>query len=254
MKLGYKTRVLLDMILVSGVDALEFLTYPTKSLVRAGGWESERNMTRHFKTMRDKGWIVWDDSRETGKWVVRITEAGKKLAQEDVDPETYWSRQWDVKWRLIAFDLPASKQKLRRELLLWLKARRFGRLQDSLWVTPHFEESWYEDLVKLNFDPSGVSFVEGVSFATSSTSDFVEKSWDFEEISRRYTELIDFHNSTISFKLDNEYTEWLQKENFLWREAFKMDPFLPDELLPSNYKGKKALAARKRNYTALFER
>ena len=112
----------------------------------------------------------------------------------------------------------------------------------------------YEDLVKLNFDPSGVSFVEGVSFATSSTSDFVKKSWDFEEISRRYTELIDFHNSTISFKLDNEYTEWLQKENFLWREAFKMDPFLPDELLPSNYKGKKALAARKRNYTALFER
>ena len=55
MKLGYKTRVLLDMILVFGVDALEFLTYPTKSLFRAGGWDTKRNMTRHFKTMRDKG-------------------------------------------------------------------------------------------------------------------------------------------------------------------------------------------------------
>ena len=37
MKLGYKSRVLLDLLLTSGLDILEFATFPTKHLSCVGG-------------------------------------------------------------------------------------------------------------------------------------------------------------------------------------------------------------------------
>lgn len=253
MKLGYKSRVILDLILTSGIDIIEFATFPRKFLSPIGGWSEDRYLNRHIKTMHDKGWIIWDDSKETGKWVLRITNAGRKAIQEDVDPEAYWSRSWDGKWRMIAFDLPASKQTLRRELLLWLRSRRFGRLQDSLWVAPCFDELWHDDLASSKFDPSGVSFIEGCSFAKSSDRDFVAKSWNFDEINRRYKQLIDFHTSTKSGESDSAFGTWIHQENQLWRDAFEMDPFLPEALLPKRYLGKQAFAARKRSYSRLRE-
>ena len=116
---------------------------------------------------------------------------GEGTIQEGIDPEERWGRSWDGKWKLIAFDLPASKQSLRRDLLKWLKSRRFGRLQDSLWVSPCFDESWHQELSDSKFDPSGVSFIDGTSFARSSDQDFISKSWNFKEINRRYKKLID---------------------------------------------------------------
>jgi len=121
---------------------------------------------------------------------LRVTNLGKQTIQEGIDPEVRWGRSRDGEWKLIAFDLPASKPSLRRDLLKWLKSRRFERLQHSLWISPYFDETWNKELADSKFDPSGVSFLSGSSFAQSSDQGFVKKSWNFKEINRRYKKLI----------------------------------------------------------------
>lgn len=251
MRLGYKSQVLLDMLIAAGADALRALYFPTSAITSGCGWEEPRSATRHLKKMEQEGWIVWDDSQETGKWALRITQAGRQAATDHPDPEASWSRPWDGKWRMIAFDLPASKQPLRRELLGWLRQKRFGKLQDSLWITPCYDPAWEEDLKSLKFDPSGVSFVEGVSFSRSSDSSFVNKSWNFPEINRRHAALIEFHRTTPATRNREASDKWIQTETKLWRDALDQDPLLPDALLPRNYLGKKALATRRQTYSTL---
>ena len=190
MKLGSKSRALLDLILTSGLDALDFARYPSVRLLDVGGWSETRYLKRHIKTLHEEGWIVWDDSKDTGEWVLRVTNLGKQTIQEGIDPEVRWGRSRDGEWKLIAFDLPASKPSLRRDLLKWLKSRRFERLQHSLWISPYFDETWNKELADSKFDPSGVSFLSGSSFAQSSDQGFVKKSWNFKEINRRYKKLI----------------------------------------------------------------
>lgn len=248
MKLSYKTRALLELLITTGLDAVEFTMFPNKHLMQIGSWSEDRLFRRHLKNMRENGWIVWDDSKGTGEWVLKITETGRKVIMEDINPEERWARSWNKRWRFIAFDLPASKQSLRKELLQWLKVHRFGRLQDSLWINPFFDKTWDRELACSKFDPSGVSFIEGASFARSSDRDFVAKSWKFDEINRRYVRLIEFHQNSDNYNFENEFGNWIHQENALWREAFELDPFLPNELLPKKYQGKNALAIRRESY------
>jgi len=54
-------------------------------------------------------------------------------------------RRWDQKWRIIIFDIPTCKNKLRDQTRLTLKAVGFVKLQDSVWVYPYN----CEDLINL---------------------------------------------------------------------------------------------------------
>ncbi len=55
MKLGSKSRALLDLILTSGLDALDFARYPSVRLLDVGGWSETRYLKRHIKTLHEKG-------------------------------------------------------------------------------------------------------------------------------------------------------------------------------------------------------
>jgi DNA-binding transcriptional regulator PaaX len=242
---------LLDTIAALGLETLDFATFPTRRFINAGGWDDIRYFKCHLKSMHEKGWIVWDDSRETGKWVIKLTAAGKKATSE-IAPEALWEMPWDGKWRLIGFDLPATEQKLRRQLLLWLKSNRFGCLQHSLWITPLPEKDWHDKLSKLGFDPSGVTFVEGVSFAKSSNRDFVKRAWDYDTINRRYQTLIDFHKRSKIQSSRSVPKNWAKEENKLWRDAIEIDPLLPKTLHPRQYLGPKAHATRTKSFGTVY--
>ncbi len=54
-------------------------------------------------------------------------------------------RRWDLKWRLLIFDIPEYRRPLREKVRRTLTAIGFVRLQDSVWVYPYD----CEDLVTL---------------------------------------------------------------------------------------------------------
>ena len=46
-------------------------------------------------------------------------------------------RRWDKKWRIIIFDIPERKKKIRNEIREIFKSAGLQRLQDSVWVYPY---------------------------------------------------------------------------------------------------------------------
>lgn len=46
-------------------------------------------------------------------------------------------KRWDKKWRIIIFDIPERKKKIRNEITQIFRSAGFQRLQDSVWVYPY---------------------------------------------------------------------------------------------------------------------
>lgn len=244
--------MLLDAMLAIGIDTLGNCLCPPRGFYEVGGWSEYAHFRRQLGRMKDEGWIVWDDSRESGKWVLKLTAIGKSAATDDIDPIAAWARKWDGEWRFIVFDLPANKRSLRRQLNLWLERRRFGHLQGSVRIVPRFEETWIAEIGSLKINPKAISFIEGRSFGRSSDSDLVKEAWNFKEINLRHRALIDFLKAKPPPKLESEdFAHWVQMETALWRAAFKVDPFLPEALLPKNYQGKRAWENRCQAYAKI---
>lgn len=85
------------------------------------------NATRRLK---EKGCL--EKISRGGKTCYRITEKGRNKIEKIIfDRET-----WDGKWRVVLFDIPETKKKLRDNLRTTLKAAGFKQLQKSVWVSP----------------------------------------------------------------------------------------------------------------------
>ena len=46
-------------------------------------------------------------------------------------------KKWDNKWRMIIFDIPEKKKKIRARIWSLFRQAGFYRLQDSVWVYPY---------------------------------------------------------------------------------------------------------------------
>jgi DNA-binding transcriptional regulator PaaX len=50
--------------------------------------------------------------------------------------------RWDGKWRVLIFDIPEKKKKLRDEIRRTLRSNGFLRVQHSVWAYPYDCEDW----------------------------------------------------------------------------------------------------------------
>jgi hypothetical protein len=71
--------------------------------------------------------------------IVSITPTGKKILNGLIkrNIETIGQRDWDRKWRVVAFDIPERHRKWRNVVRRLLKQAGFVQLQQSLWIFPH---------------------------------------------------------------------------------------------------------------------
>ena len=101
---------------------------------RQGVEKSLSRLVRH-------GYVVLE-GREEGK-KVRLTEKGERyaamLGEGKLIPKK--PRRWDKKWRMLIFDIPENRRRVRSQIRASLVHMGFYRLQDSVWVYPHDAES-----------------------------------------------------------------------------------------------------------------
>jgi DNA-binding transcriptional regulator PaaX len=74
-----------------------------------------------------------------GTVAVTLTPRGKERAHA-LRVDTLVIRKpkyWDGKWRMIVFDIPESKRKIRDALRHRLASLNFFKLQDSIWIYPY---------------------------------------------------------------------------------------------------------------------
>ncbi len=84
----------------------------------------------------------------------QLTNEGEKLLRrwQLVDYKLIKPKKWDGKWRMIIFDIPEKKRKIRRQISNLFNQAGLYRLQDSVWVFPYD----CEDIIGLLKTESGV--------------------------------------------------------------------------------------------------
>lgn len=79
--------------------------------------------------------------KEGDRYVVRLTEKGKKIAQEILFDNIKIEKPkiWDKKWRVVIFDVPENKRRRtsRNNMRHKLQSAGFFQLQKSVWVHPY---------------------------------------------------------------------------------------------------------------------
>ncbi|MBI2025406.1 hypothetical protein HYT04_01300 [Candidatus Kaiserbacteria bacterium] len=84
-----------------------------------------------------KGYAVWIE--RDGKKFLRITPAGRKafaFEQAKVALKNQ-KKKWDGRWRMVVFDVPERRRRVRIRLCAVMREIGFVRLQDSVWVYPY---------------------------------------------------------------------------------------------------------------------
>lgn len=250
MRLSRKAKRLFEIIMLSGLDALTLAANPKSIIYDAVGWSNSHNAKRHLTLLQERGLLNMSLERASGCWVAQLTQQGKGLLLDGIDPEKSWGMKWDGKWISFSFDLPRTAVKERKRLDVWLKKRRFGNLQGSLWITHRSYSNWTEEIEGMKVDPRAFIWQQIIPIGKMKSVDYAAKAWSFTEINRRYTEYIRFleKGDPASKPLS---MSWFERESKLWNDAFETDPFLPNALLPASYKGKLAWKQKKRMYAQL---
>lgn len=181
--------------------------------------------------------------RETraGQIVYRLTERGRQRAWGRDPPETRWARSWDGYWRILIFDLPRSQQKVRLQLLRWLRQNDFGFLQNSVWIRPDPITKIKDAVKDFRDDVKCLISLEARVGNRASCLAMVRGAWDFDEINRRYQTYLDL----VSKKTRRDLN-WFRQERLSWLHATSLDPFLPQKMLPPDYLGISAWRARQK--------
>lgn len=84
-----------------------------------------------------KKYAVWTE--KYGKKFLRITPKGRKALEFEQAKVALSSqkKKWDGRWRMVVFDVPERRRRIRNRLREVMNDIGFVRLQDSVWVYPH---------------------------------------------------------------------------------------------------------------------
>jgi DNA-binding transcriptional regulator PaaX len=241
-----KTEELLYLLLWT----CDLLWQPTWRNISASfeGWAYRNGFLRELQRLEKEQWLQRQPA-PSGDRLLRLTEAGRLHALGGRDPEVHWNRRWDGRWRLALFDVPEGRSNLRDKLRRYLRARGFGYLQHSVWVSPDLVEDEQKLLADAPLEVGTLLFMEARPCAGESDEAIIANAWDFAGINARYATYLEVLGRCPSAPLDSDaaataFRLWAASERQAWFEAMKDDPLLPESLLPAGYLGREAWRRR----------
>jgi DNA-binding transcriptional regulator PaaX len=88
---------------------------------------------RATKSLIARGFLEWSDG------MLRLTKQGSHAYELQVafSQLSKKPRKWDKKWRILIFDIPESRRKVRFAVRKKVLEAGFVRLQDSVWAFPY---------------------------------------------------------------------------------------------------------------------
>jgi DNA-binding transcriptional regulator PaaX len=241
-----KTEEFLNLLLWSA-DLLERPTFRNltdsyESWVYRNGLSKQLNRLQHQE-------LIEAAASDAGDRLYRLTEPGRLRALGGRDPERCWARNWDGKWRLVIFDIPTKRDAHRQRLRRYLRAKAFGYLQNSVWITPDPLAEARQILADGRINVESLVLLEARPCAGESDAEIVAGAWDFEAINRRYARHLKILEARPGGTLQSEtvrkaLSRWAADERVAWLDAVSNDPLLPGRILPSTYLGQTAWRRR----------
>jgi phenylacetic acid degradation operon negative regulatory protein len=205
------------------------------------GWAYRNGLLRQVATL-EKHQLLERDTNSPGDRLYRLTEQGRLHALGGRDPESQWSRHWDGLWRFVVFDVPMEQHVHRGRLRRYLRARRFGYLQGSVWISPDPVQGEREILASGKINVESLLLLEARPCSGESDAEIVAGAWDFKVLNQHYARHLKLLDQRPDGKLRDvaaakALQRWAAAEREAWRSAVEFDPLLPRQLLPSDYLG-----------------
>lgn len=101
------------------------------------------NLYQAIKDLKEKGFI--ETEKHEGKIVLKLTKGGYDQA---ILQKILANEKWDGKWRIVIFDIPENKRKLRNILRSKLREWEFIPWQKSVWVSKKAVEKQLKDFIQ----------------------------------------------------------------------------------------------------------
>jgi CRISPR-associated endonuclease Cas2 len=172
------------------------------------------------------GWI--ERSNNDGEAYYKITEKGEREFDRILKPLKRTDK-WDNKWRLVIFNIPENKRKIRDQLRRNITKLGMGLLQNSVWISPNDIKDEVEQIKKrLNLE-NQLRFFE-VTRNSAIDKTIIEKAWNLPEIEDDYKQ---FNFNTvrllkyISKEINPRYS--IKKLIYLYALILNNDPIMPSE-------------------------
>lgn len=143
------------------------------------------------------------------------------------------NKPWDGKWRIVIFDIEEENKKSREYLRFKLNSLGFGKLQDSVYVSPLDVLADFKEYLKSEGLSGQVIVFEARELAGFNDKSIANFVWHLDKINKEYDDLIWEAKET----LDNKKKEELKEKYF---QILLKDPQLPKEFLPDDWLGDKA--------------
>lgn len=234
-----------------GLEVLELLEVLGDVAVH-GAWEflsnrsypNRKALDQAIGRLSQQGLLVKRRGLDTP--MLQLSEDAGNALEGYFRPEKWWNRKWSGIWYLLVYDVPEADRSYRNVLRKFLNKQRMGCFQKSVWITPHDIRPQYADLDEAAALGAFACLFEARTVLGMSADHVVWESWDFDRLygiqnrfCQVYSENLDLLNGTAAPCLDS-LMELAAEEIDAYRSAFVLDPLLPAQLLPRNYKGKEA--------------
>jgi phenylacetic acid degradation operon negative regulatory protein len=211
-------------------------------------WAYGSGLLRQIQRLEAQAFIESRRDAKSGLRVIRLTDKGLSAGRMGTDPVQRWQRPWDGMWRMVLFDLPEADRSLRGKLRYKLFAEGFGCLQRSAWISPNPMNALAAEIRSLAVNAANLVLLNATPCGGEYSSDMVRAAWDFKHINQAWKTLAEHLDSVphVSKKLEKaDFANWVGKERNLLQRCFRLDPFLPNDLLPADYQGMKTWQKRR---------
>lgn len=237
-----RLRDRLRLSLALAEDFLKEMTstnYTTKSVVFSS-WGGENYHPHSFYNTTSSLLHTGEIEKivKDGRPVLRLTNKGKKRIIRDFPFYDLSKKKWSSWWCLVIFDFPEEKRRLRDYLREKLLNLNFGQLQKSIYLSPY---DLAEDVNEFIEEKKlfGCAYVLNTEHEfMGDPGELADRVWHLEELNDQYWDVI---NETQKLEEKGELTEQQiksLKQKYL--DLVAGDPFLPKELLPTEWGREKA--------------
>ncbi len=158
---------------------------------------------------------------------------------------------WDRHWYLVTYSFTGEQDRVRHELCKQLTWLGFGWLGNSTWISPHDRCEGLQAILDTLQARQHVDYFRAEILLAAEDGTLAERCWDLKSLNRGYQDFIDLYRP--QFERDQKIADGAGAltSQHAFRQRFWLiheyryfpfhDPYLPDELLPANWRGHEAI-------------
>ncbi len=214
---------------------------------------SEAAVRSTVSRMIRRGWLSNERVDHTSYYL--LTPQSREIIAEGVErifhfPEP--TNPWDGSWHLVTYSIPEEHREVRDRFRSELSSLGFGMLTNAVWVSPRDRLAPIQQLANSLHIKPYVQIFQGKLDGLTPCSELVARCWRLDSINIEYAKFIKQYESSFrEFQARLRTGAAIESSEYFFRRFMLMhefrrfpylDPQLPNELLPRDWRGGQASA------------